>query len=69
MSLIILAGGYILVGTAFGGLYYRYFPSMKGAGTSAFTISQMIVYTALCFMPLVINLWEDRKWKLLKLNN
>lgn len=69
MSLILLAGGYILAGTAFGGLYYRYFPSMKGADTSAFTISQLIVYTALCFMPLVINLWEDRKWKLLKLNN
>lgn len=69
ISTIILAGSYILIGMVYDGLYYRYFPSMKGTNTSVFTISQLIAYTALCFMPLIMNLWEDRKWKLLKLNN
>lgn len=69
MSVLTLAGGYIMIGVVFGGLYYRYFPSMKSSKISIFTISQFITYTGLCFMPLVINLWEDRKWRLLKLNN
>lgn len=65
-SFIVILGCYILIGTKFNGLYYRYYPTIKGAELSGFTVSQLAAYAALCFMPLAINVWEDRKWKLLQ---
>lgn len=66
LCFILLTGGYIFGGTFFKGLYFRYFPSVKGCSFSVFTLSQFAAYILLCFMPLAINLWEDRKWKLLQ---
>lgn len=61
-----LSSAIVLIGSLLGGLYYRYFPSMKSSGVSIFTVILFIIYIFICFMPLAINLWEDRKWKLLQ---
>ena len=66
MAFLIFCGGYILIGSMFGGLYYRYFPTMKGVKLQAYPISLFLCYMALCISPLAINLREDRKWKALQ---
>jgi energy-coupling factor transport system permease protein len=50
---------YIIAGAATGGLYFRYFPTLKGN----LTVSVCLVYFALCASPVAINLLEDIKWK------
>lgn len=56
------SGLYILLGSLRGGLYWRYFPSLKGVALSWYSLSLFIVYLLLCMTPLIIELWEDRAW-------
>jgi energy-coupling factor transport system permease protein len=62
------AAAYILAGAFLGGkaLYYRYFPSMRGGEMSVYTVSVFLVYAVLCCLPVIINILEERKWKLLQ---
>ena len=57
---------YIAFGWASGGLYFRYYPSIKIAGFGPFPFSFMLVYLALCLTPLILNGREDVKWKRLR---
>ena len=59
-------GFYILAGWMAGGLYWRYYPTMKGAALTPFTVSFQLAYLALCLTPVILNGMEDRKWKHLK---
>ncbi|MEA4847484.1 MAG: energy-coupling factor transporter transmembrane component T [Clostridiaceae bacterium] len=60
----LLAGGlYMLAGSLQGGLYWRYFPAIKGAWLEPYAVSLYICYGALCIAPVIINVKEDRKWK------
>ena len=63
---LIFCGFYIAVGWLAGGLYFRYFPTIKGVGAGAFSISFQAVYLALCLTPVVLNLYEDRTLKRLQ---
>ncbi|MCL2766538.1 MAG: energy-coupling factor transporter transmembrane protein EcfT, partial [Peptococcaceae bacterium] len=63
MLFLAACGLYVIIGAGLGGLYFRYFPTVKGVGSDVFSISLYVVYFALCFMPVVINLLEDTKWK------
>ena len=60
---LILASGYVIAGSATGGIYWQYYPLASGQLTGFYTISVFAVYLALCLMPLMINLWEEVKWK------
>lgn len=60
--------GYLIAGAIMKGLHFRYFPTMRGADLSAFNMSLFMAYAVLCAMPLMMNVWEDRKWKLLQSN-
>ena len=60
---LLACGGYIILGSLLGGLKFRYFPTTKGELTGAYTLSLFAVYFALCIMPVVLNIKEDRKWK------
>ncbi len=62
MVFFILSGGYILGGAVAGGLYWRYFPTMKGVGVGLYSLSLYFTYMALCIAPVMINIKEDRKW-------
>lgn len=70
MALAVIGGLglYVLAGAAFGGLYWRYFPSMKGAHGGIFSVSLFIAYGALCLTPVIIEIQEDRKWRHLESN-
>jgi len=66
MIFLFICAAYIILGQVLGALYWRYFPSMRGSGANIYTISVLIAYTAMCFMPVVLNIREDRKWTRLK---
>ena len=66
MLAICTAGLYTVIGAFCGGLYYRYFPSMKGTAVTPYSISVFAAYFILCITPVAIELWEDRKWKAFK---
>ncbi len=59
---IFVLGTYTFVGSLMGGTYFRYFPSMKSADPSPFGISVFFAYFLLCICPIIIEIWEVRKW-------
>ena len=59
-------GLYVIVGALLGGVYFRYFPTMKGVEVSIYSISVFLAYFAMSISPVAIELWEDRKWKQLQ---
>jgi len=63
---IMLLGAYTLAGNLTGAIDFGYFPQMKGAEISGFALSVFISYLLLCICPVIIELWEVRKWKVLK---
>ena len=63
---ILISGMYTLIGNLMGGMYYNFFPSIKIAEVSAFGISVFSAYLLLCICPVIIEIWEVRKWKALR---
>ncbi len=57
---------YIVFGWLSGGLYFRYYPSIRIADFGPFPLSFMLVNLALCLTPLILNGKEDVTWKRLK---
>lgn len=57
---------YFLIGTLFGKINYRYFPSMRGTDMSFYSTSIFISYIMICIMPIIIEIWEELKWRKLK---
>ncbi len=63
---ILLLGTYTLVGSFTGAVYAGYFPAVRFAEASPFAISVFLAYFLLCICPVIIELWEVRKWKALR---
>ena len=63
---ILVLGIYTLAGSLTGAINFRFFPSMKTAEVSVFGISVFIAYLLLCVSPIIIEIWEVRKWKALR---
>ena len=61
---ILILGAYTLVGSLMGGMYFAYFPTIKTADVSMYGISVFLAYLLLCMCPIIIEIWEVRKWKL-----
>lgn len=55
-------GAFVLSMYLAGGLYYRYFPTFKIAPWDPWSVSAFFAYVLLCATPLIIDLWEDRRW-------
>ena len=60
---LIACAVYIIVGSAAGGLYFRYFPAVNGLWDSPYTVSLFVVYFALCVFPIAVNGKEALVWK------
>ncbi len=60
---ICVFGVYTLVCGIRGGLYFRYFPSVKWAEPSVFGICGYASYFLLCICPVIIEIWEVRRWR------
>ena len=65
LAVIALLGGIVLAGAAFGGLTWRYFPSVKWS-TVPLSLCVLAAYAALCAYPIILNRKEERKWKVLR---
>lgn len=63
---ILVLGLYVLIASILGGVYFRYFPSMRGATLSPFGISVFVAYLVLCTVPIILEVWEMRKWNALR---
>ena len=46
-----------------GGFYWRYYPTVKGVEPGAAVIFFHIVYLALCFTPVAMDVYADIRWK------
>jgi len=62
---LLLCGSFIIAGACLGGLRWRYYPTMRGVTLGVVPVSVFLLYLALCSMPLIINIREDRKWRAL----
>ena len=60
---ILLLGAYTISGSLLGGMKFSYFPRIKGMGASLFNISVFVSYLLLCMCPVMIEIWEVRRWK------
>lgn len=63
---LVFCGIYLLSGSLSGGLYWRYFPNIRGVLTEPLTVSFQAVYFALCITPVVIDNREEQQWKSLR---
>ena len=66
LLVILTLGIYTLVGSLNGAMDFYYFPSIEGTGFSAYKVSVFISYLLLCISPVIIELWEVRRWKSLR---
>ena len=66
LTTILALGIYIFAGNLYGGMYFSYFPYIKMADISLFEISLFTAYLLLFATPIIIELWEVRKWKSLR---
>ena len=66
LAWLIFCGAYILSGWLAGGMYFRYYPTVKTALWTPLTISFMFVYLALVLTPVILGRKEDRQWKSLR---
>lgn len=55
---------FLLFAAFFGAMHATYFPSMQLAKLSGLTVSAVLAYSLLCFLPIVTALWEVKTWKL-----
>ena len=65
-AILLSAGIYIIAGSLFGGVYFRYFPYIKGTEYSFFSVSVFFTYFALCALPVIIEILEDLRWNAIK---
>jgi len=56
----------LLVGGLLGGMAFRFYPTIRGAGLTLWTLIPAGIFLALCLTPVFMDLWEVRKWKHLK---
>jgi energy-coupling factor transport system permease protein len=59
---LVFCGAYIIAGWAADGVYFRYYPTIKGLELNPLPASFMLVYLALCLTPVIMNVREDRRW-------
>lgn len=63
---ILLLGIYTVWGKLKGGMYFGFFPSVEMADVSVYNISVFLAYLLLCMYPIIIEVWEVRKWNALR---
>ncbi|MEG2137243.1 MAG: energy-coupling factor transporter transmembrane component T [Oscillospiraceae bacterium] len=56
-------GALVLVLAWKGELFWRYYPTLRGAPLTLWSCLAFLCYLSLCAMPLILDRWEDRKWK------
>ena len=63
---ILIFAIYTIIGIIWGDLDYTYFPSFKVTPPTLYAVSIFISYILLCSSPIIIEIYEAIRWKLLK---
>lgn len=63
---LLLLGTYVMVGKFKGQTDFSFFPVIKSTPITMYSISVFVSYFLLCMTPVIIELWEVRKWKYLR---
>lgn len=63
LAWLLCSGAYVFYGWLSGGIYWRYYPTVKWVGLAPFAVSVQLAYLLLCLTPVIINLAEDYRWK------
>ncbi len=66
LTLTAAFSGYVIFGCVMGYADFRCFPTVSISPVTAWSLTVYVCYFALCSMPMIINLREDRKWKYLR---
>ena len=69
LLLILCLGVYVLIGAIYGSLGFSYFPALRYAPITPYSISVFIAYPLLLTLPLIIDRKEDARWKALTANS
>lgn len=56
----------VFIGTYYKGIYFRYFPTLKGDLVNPLALGIYIAYALILNTPVMLNIREDVKWKTLK---
>ena len=57
---------YVIIGAATGSFKFLYYPKMSYIEWSCYSVSVFVSYFVLCIIPVIFEIVEDRKWKLLR---
>ena len=63
LLICLVAAAYVFIGKLKGALYFSYFPSVRGADTTPYSVSVFISYLFLCIYPVLIEVYEVKRWK------
>ena len=60
---LLFAGAGVVAAWIAGGFYWRYYPTVKYAAPGAAVVFFHLLYLALCFTPVAMNVYADVRWK------
>ena len=60
---LLLCAFCLVMGTAASAFSFRYYPGIRAGARTPLALSFQLVYAALCAMPILLNAFEERKWK------
>ena len=63
---ILFLGIYVIAGIVTGQTEFSFYPVIKYAQMSVYSLSVFACYFLLCMTPVIIEIWEVRRWKYLR---
>ena len=63
LAFLLLCAFCLVMGTAASAFSFRYYPGIRAGARTPLALSFQLVYAALCAMPVLLNAFEERKWK------
>ena len=66
LGIILLLSAYIIVNSILGQMQFEFFPSVRFNSITLQSMSVFLAYFILCILPIIIEIKEAYKWKLLK---
>ena len=63
LAFLLLCAFCLVMGTAASAFSFRYYPGIRAGAQTPLALSFQLVYAALCAMPILLNAFEERKWR------
>ena len=63
LAFLLLCAFCLVMGAAASAFSFRYYPGIRAGARTPLALSFQLVYAALCAMPILLNAFEERKWK------